>query len=130
MLGLARKRKLKPKDVTFIGVHARKTDHEDFMKTQHDLDPIEDDYYNDAIEYYRENYDNCIFVVGSDDINWCKEHIDASQGDVFFSESNPTFHKDEYDLLMDDDMSKVLVKNAKHLGNQFKKKKKSTFRFK
>ena len=52
--------------------------------------------------------------MGSDDINWCKEHIDASQGDVFFSESNPTFHKDEYDLLMDDDMSKVRFRNAKH----------------
>ena len=33
----------------------------------------------------RENYDNCIFVVASDDIEWCKKHIDATQGDVFFS---------------------------------------------
>ena len=38
-----------------------------------------------SIEYMRENYDNCIFVVASDDIQWCKKHIDATQGDVFFS---------------------------------------------
>ena len=85
LLGMARKRKINPKKVNYIGVHVRKTDHAEFMLKQHDLEPIEDEYYDDAIEHMRENYDDCIFVVASDDIEWCKKHIDASQGDVFFS---------------------------------------------
>ena len=49
LLGMARKRKINPKKVNFIGVHVRKTDHADFMMKQHDMEPIEDDYYDDAI---------------------------------------------------------------------------------
>ena len=119
LLGMARKRKINPKKVDFIGVHVRKTDHAEFMLKQHDLEPIEDEFYDDAIEYYRENYDNCIFIVASDDIEWCKKHIDASQGDVFFSDSNPSFNKDKDGNLYDADYSKAaydlaLLSNCNH----------------
>ena len=49
LLGMARKRKINPQKVNFIGVHVRRTDHVDFMLKQHDMEPIEDDYYDDAI---------------------------------------------------------------------------------
>ena len=81
--------------------------------------PIDDDYYDDGIEYFRENYDNCIFVVASDDIEWCKKHIDTSKNDIFFSDSKPTFHKDEYGRVIDNDFSKaaydlVLLSSCNH----------------
>ena len=49
LLGMARKIKINPQKVNFIGVHVRRTDHVDFMLKQHDMEPIEDDYYDDAI---------------------------------------------------------------------------------
>ena len=52
LLGLARKQKLKPKDVTFVGIHVRKTDHAEFMTRQLNIEPLEDDYFNDATGEY------------------------------------------------------------------------------
>ena len=77
------------------------------MMKQLNMEPLEDEYFNVAIKYYRDSYDNCIFIVGSDDIEWCKKHIDASKGDIFFSESRPTFSMDEEGNLIDDDISKA-----------------------
>ena len=82
---------LKPKDVTYIGIHIRRTDHLKFMKKNFDADPLDEEYYNDAMEYFREEYDNCLFVVASDDIKWAKKNIDSSGNDVYFSPSDPKF---------------------------------------
>lgn len=119
LLGYARKLKKKPKEVTYIGVHVRRTDHLEFMKSLYDMDPLDGDYYNDAIEYFREEYDNTIFVVGADDMPWAKENIDASKGDVFFSESNPTFYQTEEGIWEDHDQEAAvydlaLLTNCNH----------------
>ena len=96
LLEVAKSRKLNAiQKAIFIGVHVRKTDHADFVKRQLNLEPIYDEYYNDGMDYFRDNYDNCIFIVASDDIKWCKKHIDTSMEDVVFSESNPTFYRDK-----------------------------------
>lgn len=84
---LAKEQKLDPKKVTFIGIHARKTDHAEFMMKNLNMKPIGDEYFNNAIKYYQKSYDNCIFIVGSDDIDWCKKNIDSSKANIFFSDS-------------------------------------------
>ena len=38
------------KDVTFIGVHIRRTDHLEFMKKKYSQDPLEEDYYNGGFQ--------------------------------------------------------------------------------
>ena len=40
LLSFAKKQNLKPKDVNFIGVHVRRTDHAEFMLTQFNEKPI------------------------------------------------------------------------------------------
>ena len=60
-------------------------------------------------EYFREEYDHCLFVVASDDIKWAKKNIDRSNNDVYFSDTNPTFeYLKESDTVHDHDMSKAL----------------------
>ena len=47
---------LKPKDVTYIGIHNRRTDHIDFLKNTLKLKEIEElgeDYFIDGMEYFR-----------------------------------------------------------------------------
>ena len=97
----------KAKEVTYVGVHVRRTDHVAYMKSQHGTGALDAEYYNDAMEYFREEYDNCLFVVASDDIKWAKKNFDKSFKDLYFSDQNPEFHKDEYGNLQDNDMSKA-----------------------
>ncbi|XP_024079210.2 galactoside 2-alpha-L-fucosyltransferase 2-like, partial [Terrapene carolina triunguis] len=46
-----------------------------------------------AMGYFRAKYQEPVFVVSSNGMEWCRENIDASRGDVYFSgdgkESSP-----------------------------------------
>ena len=37
-----------------------------------------------AMEYYRGKFDNVVFVVATDDMDWAVENIDTKYNDVFF----------------------------------------------
>ena len=94
-------------------MHIRRTDYPKYERKQHKSKPLNSEYYNDAMEYFREEYANCLFVVASDDIKWAKKYIDDSRNDVFFSDTNPKFRKIEDEdgvmyTMMDLDMSKAL----------------------
>ena len=106
MKRMAKKLDKKPSQVTYIGVHIRRTDHLGYIKREFDMEPLDADYFNDAMEYFREEYDNCIFVVASDDIKWAKKHLDQENNHIFFSDAKPTFQW-KGGILMDDDLSKA-----------------------
>ncbi|XP_069490141.1 galactoside alpha-(1,2)-fucosyltransferase 2-like [Ambystoma mexicanum] len=81
------------KNVTFIGVHVRRGDIAAHI-TRRWRGVIADKAYMDkAIGYFRKKYHEPVFVVVSNDMQWCKENINASNGDVYFSgdgiESSP-----------------------------------------
>ena len=68
------------------------------------------------MEYFNEEYENCIFVVASDDIKWAKKHLKKENNQIYFSEQNPTFslmtdQSPIYKPVMDDDISKVRVRS-------------------
>ena len=100
---------IKVKDVTFVGVHIRRTDHIQFMKQKYGSETLDADYYNDAMEYFQEEYDNCVFVVASDDMKWTRRNLDKKNNKIYFSDQNPTFHRPpEFSFeLIDDDLSKA-----------------------
>ena len=53
---IAKQMKLKPKDVTYVGIHNRRTDHLDFMRHQMKMEELEElgeDYFMDGMEYFR-----------------------------------------------------------------------------
>ena len=48
--------KLKPKDVTYIGIHNRKTDFDDFMRQKmkfEDMEELGEEFFLDGMEYFR-----------------------------------------------------------------------------
>ena len=47
---------------------------------------IDENYYAAGMEYYRERYDNSVFVVASDNMTWCKENFNSS--DILFIGKN------------------------------------------
>ena len=99
----------KSNDVTYVGVHVRRTDFLKFGKKYLGKKPLDADYYNYAMEYFQEEYDNCVFVVASDDIKWAKKKLDVINHKIYFSDQNPTFHPlpgSTYEVV-DDDLSKA-----------------------
>ena len=70
--------------LTYIGVHVRRGD----LQLEHHLHrgykPAPLTYFHKAMDYYRQHFPNTIFLVTSDDIEWCKVKLGSS--DVFFVE--------------------------------------------
>jgi hypothetical protein len=108
LLGVARKLKRDTKDITYVGVHVRRTDHIAYMKKLHQFEPLDAEYFHDSMDYFREEYDNCAFIVASDDMEWVSANIENTNGDVFFSSMKPTYHNNEYGILLDDDIDKAV----------------------
>eukprot|EP00092_Neocalanus_flemingeri_P005466 GFUD01005895.1.p1 GENE.GFUD01005895.1~~GFUD01005895.1.p1 ORF type:complete len:327 (-),score=49.82 GFUD01005895.1:90-980(-) len=69
---------------TLVGVHVRRTDYVEFRQKHTGLDPVNETYFQAAMQFYRDKYPDTIFLVVSDDIGWCKEKITGQ--DVFHVE--------------------------------------------
>ncbi|XP_053547032.1 galactoside alpha-(1,2)-fucosyltransferase 2-like [Bombina bombina] len=70
------------KNVTFVGVHVRRGDYVYTMPQIWNGVTADKAYLQKATDYFRDKYENPLFVVVSNDMNWCKENIDISAGDV------------------------------------------------
>ena len=80
---IARKMQLPKKEITFIGVHNRRTDHIKFHKEQHNKKPLTPDFFIDAMDEMREDSDNPAFLFVSDDMDWGRKHL-GEVDDLFF----------------------------------------------
>jgi galactoside 2-L-fucosyltransferase 1/2 len=83
----AKKMGKKVRDVTFVGVHARRTDSVQFVQWGHHEEELTAEYYKEAMAYFREEYDHPAFLMVSDDMEWCKENLAGEaekHGDLFF----------------------------------------------
>lgn len=69
----------------YISVHVRRSD---FLKYPNLIRPATADYFNRAINMYRRTFRTAKFIIVSDDIAWCKNNINSTLGDVFFSNEN------------------------------------------
>ncbi|XP_078251576.1 galactoside alpha-(1,2)-fucosyltransferase 2-like [Rhinoraja longicauda] len=75
------------KNVTFVGVHVRRGDYVGIMPLYKGV-VADKGYLEKAMGYFRDKYRNVIFVVTSDGIDWCKQNINNSKRDVFFSDTS------------------------------------------
>ncbi|XP_069804009.1 galactoside alpha-(1,2)-fucosyltransferase 2-like [Dendropsophus ebraccatus] len=73
------------KNVTFVGVHVRRGDYVHFMPNTWKGVVADKGYLHKATDYFRKKYQNPLFVVTSNGMDWCKENIDNSLGDVHFA---------------------------------------------
>ena len=70
--------------LTYIGVHVRRGDLQQEHHLRRGYRVASLTYFHKAMDYYRQRYPNTIFLVTSDDIEWCKVKLGSS--DVFFVE--------------------------------------------
>ncbi|OCT73089.1 galactoside alpha-(1,2)-fucosyltransferase 1 [Xenopus laevis] len=72
------------KNVTFVGVHVRRGDYVRILPGR--LGVLGDKaYFKKAMDYFRAQYENPLFIITSNGMDWCKENIDNSTGDVHFA---------------------------------------------
>ena len=72
-------------DVVRVGVHVRRGDMTTPYFINYGYVTADAPYLKRAIDYFRKRFTKVIFIVCSDDIDWCKDNISGS--DVVFSES-------------------------------------------
>ncbi|XP_053308136.1 galactoside alpha-(1,2)-fucosyltransferase 2-like [Spea bombifrons] len=72
-------------NVTFVGVHVRRGDYVHIMPNQRKGVLADKGYLQKAMDYFRNKYENPLFMVTSNGMDWCKENIDSSLGDVHFA---------------------------------------------
>jgi galactoside 2-L-fucosyltransferase 1/2 len=103
---VAKKMGKKLKEITFVGVHGRRTDSDEFVKRKWHDEQLGPEYYVDAMQYfrsyslalsgkssllspsclitYRDEYESVAFLYVSDDMDWSRKHIKDEHGDLFF----------------------------------------------
>ncbi|XP_056398435.1 galactoside alpha-(1,2)-fucosyltransferase 2-like isoform X2 [Hyla sarda] len=73
------------KNITFVGVHVRRGDYVQVMPNTWKGVIADKGYLQKATDYFRNKYENPLFVVTSNEMDWCKENINNSLGDVNFA---------------------------------------------
>ncbi len=53
----------KPKDVTFIGVHNRRTDHMGYSRKNRGVKPLKSQYFIDAMDEFRSEWNDVVYEV-------------------------------------------------------------------
>ncbi|XP_078507086.1 galactoside alpha-(1,2)-fucosyltransferase 2-like [Lissotriton helveticus] len=88
------------KNVTYIGVHVRRGDYLTTMPIISKGVVADKGYLEKAMKYFRDKYEEPVFVVTSNGMQWCKKNINSSRGDVYFSgDSNETSPGKDFALL-------------------------------
>ncbi|XP_069493923.1 galactoside alpha-(1,2)-fucosyltransferase 2-like isoform X2 [Ambystoma mexicanum] len=81
------------KNATYIGVHVRRGDYVHVMPNTWKGVIADQSFLDKSMTYFRDKYKEPVFVVASNEMKWCKQNIDNSKGDVYFSgdgkEHNP-----------------------------------------
>ncbi|XP_043915663.1 galactoside alpha-(1,2)-fucosyltransferase 2-like [Protopterus annectens] len=72
------------KNVTYIGVHVRRGDYVHVMPNTWKGVVADRDYLEKAMKYFRDKYQEPVFVITSDGLDWCKSNLDNSRGDIYF----------------------------------------------
>jgi len=92
------------KEIIFVGVHVRRNDFKDWMKSEGHGFVASQKYYLIAIEYYRNKYNSfnstAVFIMASDDDQWCRKMF-GNMSDVVFTSSSTTLlskQQPTYDL--------------------------------
>ena len=78
----------KPKKVTFVAIHSRRTDYLKYRQSQiDDTEELGADYYQDAMEHFSDEFgeDTTAFIFVSDDMDWAKnDETMQAEKNLFF----------------------------------------------
>ena len=60
---------------TFVNIHVRRTDYINFVETRYQGHGVDHKFFLYCIEQFLQEDPNSVFLVTSDDIEWCKNNI-------------------------------------------------------
>ncbi|KAK7096193.1 galactoside alpha-(1,2)-fucosyltransferase 2-like [Littorina saxatilis] len=60
---------------TLIGVHVRRGDMAHEHNKKMGFPQVSPDFLNRSMAFFRSRYPDCVFVVGSDSLQWCKDNV-------------------------------------------------------
>ena len=63
------------KNITYVGVHVRRTNYIAYLKRKYDTSPVKPDYFRRQMNVFWNNYKTIIFVVVSDDPKCCEREL-------------------------------------------------------
>ena len=78
------------KNITYVGVHVRRTDYIGYLKRKYNYSPGEKDYILRHMNVFQNKYKRVIFVVLSDHPKWCESEIRCN--DVVMMKTNSPVH--------------------------------------
>jgi len=64
-------------DIVFVGIHNRRTDYLPFRKNVLGMRQLRKSFFFDAIDYFRDEYENVAFLFVSDDMAWGKKKLSS-----------------------------------------------------
>lgn len=72
-------------NITYVGVHIRRTDYLDYVKTRFNLSVVGVEYFEAAIKYFRNRpkFGKPVFLVVSDDMAWAEQNLKGP--DIFYA---------------------------------------------
>ena len=62
-------------DVTLIAVHVRRSDYLSKGSIAAGRPVAAADYFHRTMSYFRKKYANSVFLVASEDVQWCRKHL-------------------------------------------------------
>ena len=74
------------KNITYVGVHVRRTDYIGYLKRKFNASPVTSDYFLRQMNVFRNKYKRVMFVVVSDDPEWCERELNGD--DVVVMKTN------------------------------------------
>jgi len=81
-------------NVTWVGIHNRRGDYGEHLKSLYGLSLLSANYFKRAMTYFTNHFSNVIFVVVTDDMEWAKENIDFPAMQVAFLGHDSVLEKD------------------------------------
>ena len=83
------------KPFTYVGIHARLTDHVNYEKARRII-PVKPSYFLEAMDKYRQEFDNTLFIFVSDDIEYGRRNLypRVKAGDLYFAGEGRTYEAD------------------------------------
>jgi len=65
-------------NVTYVGIHVRRTDYGNYLKKKYKASLVKPDFFLRQMKYFQNNYEAVIFVVVSDDPEWCERELSGN----------------------------------------------------
>ncbi|KAK6635938.1 hypothetical protein RUM44_001192 [Polyplax serrata] len=70
-------------NLTYVGVHVRRTDYIYYLWRTRHASAADIEFFSQAMNYFRSKYRNTVFIVVSDDPDWCKSNLGGPEDDVY-----------------------------------------------